>query len=91
MCPKGDDPEIINAGARKITITTANSASEAMSGTFKLTFQGFETTFNADGTAESGASCITFVQALGNVQTATCTQSTPDTNTKGCVTSSNNT
>ena len=84
-CPKGDDPEITNAGPRSITITTANSASAAMSGSFKLSFQGFETTFNADGSAESSSACVTFIQALGNVKTATCTQSSLDSTTKGCV------
>ena len=85
LCPKGDDPEITNAGARSITITTANSASNAMSGTFKLSFQGFETTFNADGSQESSSLCVTFIQALGNVKTATCTQSSLSGSTKGCI------
>lgn len=85
MCPKGDDPEIVNTGVRQISITTANSASAAMSGTFKLWFQGFETTFNADGSAESSSTCKTFIEALGNVKTATCTQSSLDSTTKGAV------
>jgi len=85
MCPKGDDPEITNAGGRSFKITTANSASSAMSGTFRLTFHGFETTFSGDGSSESSSLCVTFMQRLGNVDTVTCTQSSLDSTTKGCI------
>jgi hypothetical protein len=85
LCPKGDDPETTGQAYRTITITTANSGAAAMSGTFQVFFNGYSMTFNADGGQESGASCVAFVKQLNNVKTATCTQSTPDTTTKGCV------
>jgi hypothetical protein len=85
LCPKGDDPETTSQGSRSIRITTANSASQAMSGSFTLWFNGFSTVFNADGSAESSNACVSFMQALNNVETVTCTQSSLDATTKGCI------
>jgi hypothetical protein len=85
LCPKGDDPETTSQAYRSITITTANSASTAISGTFQVFFLGYSFTFNADGSAESSASCVNFMKQLNNVNTVTCTQSSLDSTTKGCV------
>jgi hypothetical protein len=85
LCPKGDDPETTSQAYRSIRITTANSASAAMSGTFQVFFLGYSLTFNADGSAESSASCVLFMKQLNNVQTVTCTQSSLSGSTKGCI------
>jgi hypothetical protein len=74
MCPKGDDPRTTGQADLVFTITTSGTSGTALAGYFTFHFYGHTTKFKADAYSPtfSNSDCQTFIQALPNVETATC-------------------
>ena len=81
LCPMADDPETTGQASQVISIAVGSSGG-ALSGAIKLSFQGYSTWFEADGSKESDASCATFMQNLESVEKVTCSKGSVDGTTK---------
>jgi len=69
------------------TITTSGTSGTALAGYFTFHFYGHTTQFKADAYSPtfSNANCVTFVQALPNVETATCVVSSISSDHRGAT------
>lgn len=82
MCPKNDDPLTTGQTYRSIVITTGSSGA-ALVGSIKIHFNGQVATLNADGSANTMASCAAAFTSMKNIKGATCAIAIVDPTTKG--------
>jgi hypothetical protein len=87
LCPKGDDARTTGQANVIFTITTSGTSGTALAGYFTFHFYGHTTQFKADAYSPtfSNANCVTFVQALPNVETATCVVSSISSDHRGAT------
>lgn len=75
MCPKGDDPFTFSKDYRTVEVATA-AASGSLNGLMKFSFGDSYFYFSADASLWDSQDCEADVEAMSNVDVASCSRST---------------